>query len=128
VVRSFGDPETPDLNITNEVRAINKLRTNGGHANIVAVLDHGWLKDDAYYFFDMELCVLNLEGFIEGNFGHVLGLPQYLDPGYAKEELGCLNMWSIMMQITSGVEFMHDFKELHRDLKPRNGMSFFHCS
>jgi hypothetical protein len=75
----------------------------------------------------MEICVLNLEGFIRGDFGHVLGLPQYLDPGYANEELGCLSMWSIMTQITSGLDFMHSCKQLHRDLKPRNG-KYIHTS
>jgi serine/threonine protein kinase len=122
LVRSYGDTERVDADILNEVRAIEKLRKNGGHPNIITVFDDGWLNDDVHYFFDMELCVLNLERFIQGNFGHVLGLPQYLDPQYGTEELGCLNMWSIMTQITSGLEFMHSLKQLHRDLKPQNGV------
>jgi serine/threonine protein kinase len=30
-------------------------------------------------------------------------------------------MWQIMMDICSGVAFIHEQKYVHRDLKPRNG-------
>ena len=109
------------------MKAVNEIRKNGGHQNIVSVFEHGWLGDGRYYYFDMELCVLNLDSFLRGNIGEVsLGLPQYLDPGYASQDLGCLNMWSIMTHITRGLVFMHFHKQLHRDLKPRNGTALLH--
>lgn len=110
---------------------IEKLCKGGGHPNIVVVLKHGWLNLNENYFVDMELCAINLEDYIRKDFKTVLGLSQYLDPLSATDEVGgwmsCLTLWGIMRQITSGLEFIHNHRELHRDLKPRNGkISRFH--
>lgn len=98
------------VNIRNEARAITKLCQPGCHSNIVSVFRHGDVVDAPFYYIDMELCVWNLEYFMhqENN-----GL----------KRLSMQDVWDIMTQIASGVVFIHEQREIHRDLKPRNGMS-----
>lgn len=108
--------------IKNEVRVIEKLGTNGGHQNIICAFGHGKLDEERYYF-DMEICVLNLDDYISDNFKSRYGISKYLDLGSAEEdELGCLSFVGIVSHIASGLEFIHANGELHRDLKPRNGI------
>jgi serine/threonine protein kinase len=108
--------------IQNEVRVINKLGANGGHQNIINVLGHGWLNDR--YYFDMELCIFNLEDYIVSNSRETFSLPKYLSPSAMKDEQGCLSLWGIISQITNGLTYIHIQHELHRDLKPRNSTFF----
>ena len=105
--------------IKNEVRVIDKLSANGGHDNIVTVLNHGWLNDNRY-FFDMELCIFNLEDYILSCPKEILGSPIYFDPSSMDDDLGCLSLWGIIKQISSGINYIHSHHEIHRDLKPRN--------
>jgi serine/threonine protein kinase len=104
----------------NEARVFEKIQAKGGHKNLISVLRHGEL-DEQYYFFDMELCLMNLEHFIHGNVRSILGLEKYFDPWFANSELGSLSFWGITKQLLSGLDFLHSHGELHRDLKPRNG-------
>jgi len=106
--------------IKNEVRVIEKVREKRGHPNIITVLKHGWLREEQYHF-DMELCILNLEDYILGNFKSVLGIGRYYNPGLSRDTLSCLSLWGILSHIARGLEFLHASKEMHRDLKPRNG-------
>ena len=110
--------------IENEARVLEKLHSKGGHPNLISVLGHGELDCD-HYFFDMEVCIMNLEHFIQGEIKSTLGLEQYLDPCFeiTNPNHACLSFWVIVKQITSGLEFLHSLHELHRDLKPRNGGS-----
>lgn len=94
--------------IMNEVRAIDKL-CKQRHENIVAVLCHGWLNS-SYYFFDMELCSINLEQYVSGTEG-----------GSLFQKYDSQKVVDIITQITSGLDFIHFQAEVHRDLKPRNG-------
>lgn len=32
-----------------------------------------------------------------------------------------MNNWDILEQIASGVQFIHNHRQVHRDLKPQNG-------
>jgi serine/threonine protein kinase len=93
--------------IVNEARAITKLCAEK-HQHIVAVFCHGWLNS-SYYFFDMELCDMNLEHYIFGKEG----------PNFVKiyDEA---TVFDIFRQITAGLDFIHCHEEVHRDLKPRN--------
>jgi len=34
----------------------------------------------------------------------------------------CDQVWNIMSQIAGGLSFIHSNKEVHRDLKPQNGI------
>ena len=97
----------------NEIRAIRKL-CDGTHKNIIKVLDHGELVDSAYFFIDMELCDFNLDDYIKGNWV----VSQVGDfPAAVKET----RVWNVMQEITAGLIFVHEHKEVHRDLKPKNG-------
>lgn len=93
---------------------------------MIAILNHGWLNTDQYYYFDMELCIMNLENFIEADF-RTISESQYLNPDCIEGNLPrCLNMWTIARHIACGLEHIHHHRELHRDLKPRNGTISFH--
>ena len=107
-----------DAAIANEIRVIEKLCKDDVHPNIIAILKHGWLNNDQYYFFDMELCVMNLANFIDAD----LKPSQYLNPACPEDGLECLSLWRIMHDITSGLAHIHRHRELHRDIKPRNGL------
>lgn len=110
--------------IKNETRMIDKVAAGGGNTNLIRVLKHAWLNDERYYI-DMEMCILNLEDYILGDFKSVFGISKYLDPHSTKCDLGCLSLWAILQSIANGLAFIHSHGELHRDLKPRNGNS--HC-
>lgn len=107
----------------NEVRIVEKFATAGGHENIVTVLRHGWLEHNRTYFFDMEQCILTLESFIRQDFRKMVGLERYFRLSRDQEAPAILNMWTIMVHITSGLNFVHRLSEIHRDLKPSNGFA-----
>lgn len=100
---------------------------NGGHRNIVTILDHGVLPSSDYYFIDMEFCELNLGDYIDGKY------PTFDEgdtqpsrnlefvPKDSSLNLRMQNIWTIMSEITDGLMFIHDHQFVHRDLKPRNG-------
>jgi serine/threonine protein kinase len=111
--------------IQNEIRAILKVCCEGGtHQNVVTVFRHGVLQPSGHVFIDMELCAFNLETYLQ-----TLWKPsreeefEMRETGIVKVD-GHLRMryiWVIMIQIASGIAFIHQQKEVHRDLKPRNG-------
>lgn len=106
----------------NEVRIVSKLMATGGHQNIVRILRHGWLEQNCSYYFDMERCPLTLEAFIRFRFREVLGLQQFFGVHGASDPQGVFGMWHIIIDATSGLDFIHNLNEVHRDLKPGNGM------
>ena len=124
-MRSFG--QTTPQDIENEKEAITKLQAIGSHQNIVDILRHGQL-DTIYYFIDMELCDLDLKDYLQGN--HSIGA----DNASAQHstnlvfvskdcglQLKLQNAFTILSHITTGLEFAHQRKLVHRDLKPGNG-------
>ena len=118
-------PARRDHDIFNEVKIIDKLLDlNGWNKNVVQVFNHGWIqRDPNWYFIDLELCALNLEDYLQGDFKSVLGVSFYWDIVAIRNELGCLTIWSIMEDITSGLSFIHKCCAVHRDVKPANGTS-----
>jgi serine/threonine protein kinase len=108
--------------ILNEVRAIEKLSKSGSHKHIVTVLNHGWLPNASYYSFDMEFCDFDLEYYL---LGHTISRPSdQLRPNpYAPYQP--LQTAQILEQITNAIAFIHSKGEVHRDLKPRNGIVHF---
>jgi hypothetical protein len=95
-----------DAVIANEIRVVEKLCKDGAHPNIIMILKHGWLNTDQYYFFDKELCVMNLENFIDADLKTVLG-SKYLYPAFSEKDLQCSSLWKIMHHITSGLAYIH---------------------
>ena len=123
LIRPFGDIKVED--ISNEIRAVEKLCTPGTHKNIVAVTKHGKLPP-SYYFLDMELCDLSLEAFIEQKWTAPMRetVPYFTaNPPPLKR---MAQIWDIMVDLSRGVSFIHAHGEVHRDLKPRNS-TFFSC-
>src|SRR5579862_4236523 len=85
---------------------------------------HGWLPAPPgfrAYFIDMEICSRNLDEYIRakgrGILSCVLGCAEELSG--ALEELKIV--LNILQHITSGLTFLHEKGEVHRDLKPKNG-------
>ena len=70
----------------------------------------------------MELCDGNLEEYILGKSPEKFQFssnPRLL--GTSMFDNTILNVWDVMEQISSGLEFIHSKGEVHRDMKPRNG-------
>jgi serine/threonine protein kinase len=122
--------------VNNEARAISKIRASGGHMSIVEVLRHGWLPTfSSYYFVDMEFCDKNLDDYIQSLAQHSR-LPIHLLRTVCNDEypqprafFRCIMdlIFGVGMDIIGGIEFLHDLKEVHRDLKPQNGSFLERC-
>ena len=85
------------------------------------VLNLGELRNSSYYFIDMELCDMTLNDFISSfqasRFSQSEADPLYRAPDQA--------IWTIMRHIASGLEYIHLQGEVHRDMKPANGILLF---
>jgi len=106
--------------VEKEVRAIERLCGREAHVNIVQVLNHGLFWDFPYYYIDMELCDMNLHDYIQSTTpaDPSKSLPRFIKGG---ETDSLLQIWTIMSQIASGVEYIHREQQIHRDIKPANG-------
>jgi len=107
----FGRPDVRQeirASFDNEVRAISKLCKADSHPNIVAVFRLGEVKNSALYYIDMELCGGNLDQYMRDHS------PASTSP------IAIDQIWDIMVQITSGLSYIHSSGEIHRDIKPRN--------
>lgn len=85
---------------------------NGSNKNIITIFRCGRFADASYAFIDMELCDFNLDEYNKWSW-IVAELQETCHEKY---------IWNAMMQIASGLAFIHSDKEIHRDLKPSNGM------
>ena len=118
MIRPFGGMTPNDLE--NEIRALDKLSTHDA-PNLVKILKFGRLVNSQYHHIDMELCDLNLDSYIKHEWGNVTRKGRYFGKQVSKKSLS--HIWSIMKDITCGVAFMHNLGQVHRDLKPRNGIT-----
>lgn len=108
--------------IKNEVRAITTLCESLTHENIVTVFRHGYLQDNGYFFYDMELCNMNLKTYIWRMWKEPVPQEiQHLTRPLGPREKVKTALY-IMLDITEGVSFIHSHGEIHRDLKPENGV------
>ena|ERR1700737_2954982 len=103
--------------VANEARAVSKLCRDGAHPNIVAVFRHGQLPNMPCYFIDMELCDINLTHYMYSGM-----VPDNI-PAFSRDDVQ--QIWNVMISIASGVKYIHNLGEVHRDLRPDNSM-FLH--
>jgi serine/threonine protein kinase len=123
VIRDFG-PVTPK-DIKAEVDVITTILGTRGHDNIVEILRHGTLpRGDCYI--DMELCDVNLEKYIHKQRTIIDSATAQPWDNVAYVATDCSlqlkmqNVWTIMMHVASGLEFLHGKEYVHRDIKPPN--------
>jgi len=93
-------------NIQNEKRALLELYRAGGHRNIIQVFEYGAFATGACYYFDMELCSINLKEHMSQQDTSNLQLGE---------------IYLIMKDVTEGVAHLHRANLAHRDIKPQNG-------
>ena len=123
-----------DKDIENEMRAVEKLAE--GHRNVVAVFGQGWLGGPfRCYYFDMDLCDCTLETYIYGDREflfdeewHRKGLDVVVVPKDDFVFMRLYNILWIICELTEGLNFIHECKQVHRDLKPRNGIPYCICA
>lgn len=115
--------------IYKEAQTLLELHKDGPHANIIRILGNGWYTSlPNHFYLDMELCNSNLHDYIYGDrvrYEELTSCEKYRSPVYVSKESPALVKWrnilAIMNHISTGLEFIHDHKQVHRDLKPRNG-------
>jgi serine/threonine protein kinase len=99
------------------MRAVVSLcMSHDPHKNIITVFQCGCLTPPWYYI-DMELCEYNLEVWIFRRMEEVEN-----KPGLSAEQSRITQIWEIMLDIIRGIMYIHSQKQIHRDLKPRNGI------
>lgn len=86
----------------------------------------GELPKSRNVFIDVELCAFNLETYARELWAPA-GLERLsLDDGGIPKVDSRLRMpyiWVIMIQLASAIHFIHSLRQIHRNLKPRNGIS-----
>lgn len=86
---------------------------------MIEVFRHGRLRDNSlFYYIDMELCDCNLEEYIQSK----KDVPRLLSWTKAIEHgVSPFFVCDFMRQMISGLKFIHDRDEVHRDFNPQNG-------
>lgn len=105
--------------IANEERAIKKL-CSGTNENIICVLGLGEFKHggESYIYIDMERCDLSLTDYMKS----IWAIAKTWHDLESEVFFATRSIWNIMRQITVGLRFVHSHNEVHRDLKPQNGI------
>lgn len=99
----------------NEAKALTELCARGSHKNVVYVIRHGALPPYSFfYYFDMEYCEKTL-------YQHIV------EPPFSRCGVPCIDelrsALPIIIDICSGLAYIHEKNYVHRDLNPRNGRS-----
>jgi serine/threonine protein kinase len=109
--------------VLNELRAVEKLCQNTMNKHLVIVHNQGKLPDSPYYFIDMELCEKGLDQYITNCHSPLNSTLHENSCESVTSEL-----WKILRDVADGLTFIHSHSEVHRDLKPQNGIfSFYHA-
>ena len=124
-----------------EANAIEKMRDGRPSKNVIVVLKHGLLKPGGpfRYYFDMELCDLNLRTCMRSEAARseaarseharsenalaaiIHKLVLCLHPSSKSSIAGTPYILEIIGHIASGLSYIHKSNLTHRDLKPENG-------
>lgn len=113
MTRLFGGGRFTEISIKTKRKIFEEKLFSGvqsGRQYIVDILRIDRLygsRGTLYYFMDMELCRMDLQMFINTP-----------DPDVES------NIWKIMLQIASGVKFVHEHGLVIRDLVPSRGIVF----
>lgn len=118
LIRSFANVKSN--RVENEARAIAKLCVHQ-HKNIIHVFVHGKVPGFPYYFIDMELCDIDLASYLDDKLKSEV--PAFRGVRSIVSDMR-IDVWEVLNDITEGLIFIHRLKEIHRDLKPRNGTSY----
>ena len=121
IIRLYGDVTEQD--VKNEMRAVVSLcMCHNPHENLITVFKCGCLFSPCYYI-DMELCEFNLEVWIhcqkDAEKAKSLSIT-------TTEQSRMAEVCKIMQDVINGVMYIHLQKQIHRDLKPRNGITSLH--
>lgn len=119
ILRPFGC--LTEGHIENEIRAVRKLCSPGLHTNVVSVVSSGRLSNSIYYFLDMERLDFNLETYISDNWTPESSSVEIVPLMPAIRERSWRVVGEVVKDIAKGLAFIHSHKEIHCDLKPRNG-------
>ena len=87
------------------------------HPNIIIVFKDGVFKINVHKYIDMQVCEMNLEEYNYASWKASL-VETDIPP-----DLRANQIWKIVIDIASGLEFLHGRGKVHRDLKPTNGNS-----
>jgi serine/threonine protein kinase len=106
------------------MRAVSKLCKPDTYINIVSVLNFGKIPRSYFYFLDMEFCEFNLDTYIQRKWTPEIKekAPKLVGIDVLPECVRIAQAGKIMTDIAAGVSFIHSHKEIHRDLKPQNGI------
>lgn len=105
--------DSPDTQA--ELLVINAVcLSQPGNAHVIRIYDY-WVENDEERrvnrtFIKMEMCSGTLENYLEKLKKNC----QLINP---------LDLFEIMIQISSGLRHCHDCEVCHRDIKPSNGIS-----
>ncbi|KAJ7076348.1 hypothetical protein B0H15DRAFT_864230 [Mycena belliarum] len=94
------------LRLREEVEILQHLTCGGVQPNVLTFVD-SWEEDDVLYI-QTELCEL-------GNFAHFLW-----EYGRVFPRLDEARIWKIIVDLSNGLQFIHDAGVIHLDLKPSN--------
>ncbi|KAJ7091240.1 kinase-like domain-containing protein [Mycena epipterygia] len=94
------------LRLREEVEILQHLTCGGVQPNVLTFVD-SWEEDDVLYI-QTELCEL-------GNFAHFLW-----EYGRVFPRLDEARIWKIIVDLSNGLQFIHDANVIHLDLKPSN--------
>jgi serine/threonine protein kinase len=106
-----------------EVRALDIVyrdSTSGGF--LIPIFWHGWLEESRLYGIDMDLCdIQTLYPYI---YGDCNAFPSFHLSGFKlhrNDDIKDFNNLSILLQLSTGLEFIHRHGQVHGALSPGNG-------